>query len=130
MPAALLLCTRLLWQGPDVCTPDRAVLPCACSECMEWDLVAGATAYQVIRDGKLVGVLEQPVDEEGNVIARTIWCPAKDATFPTGLHSYRVRSCNAAGCGEQSNQVQYDPAPYQCWDDGKIVPCAPSDVCP
>jgi len=126
----MLLCARLLWSGPDICTPDRQQLPCACAECLLWDEEPTATRYEVTRerlsDGThmLVGEVEVRASEDGVAFHRAVWCPARDAEMPvTGeVYRYRVRPCNEAVCSlGWSNSVDYAPAVYCEWQEGAMV---------
>ena len=55
-----------------------------------WNPVAGATFYEVYRDGLLVASLTDIVFEDTNIT-------------PGLIYSYAIRACNAKGCGDLGN---------------------------
>jgi hypothetical protein len=121
--------------GP-ACSPSRQTVECACSECMAWDAVPGATRYEVTREtistGAVYGVgavYSRFVDDIGTLGLPTLWCAAWDVGFPRAgtLYRYQVRGCNAAACGGWSSAVQYRGAPYACFTGGREVQCYVGD---
>jgi hypothetical protein len=131
--------------GP-VCAVARQDVECGCSECMTWDRVDDATAYEVERitnsNGTtvLVGTLDVRYDADGlDVIAihPLVWCAVEDtldlSQFPRegALYVYHVRACKGVGttnCGPWSNDVLYRAAPYACYAaGGRERQCYPGD---
>jgi hypothetical protein len=141
--------------GP-VCSPERQVLECECSECFTWDPVADVDLYEIRRTTDSTGasysvgdVIGEWVDVEDIQSWRlpTQWCVARDVPFPrsTTLYRYEVRACVVAevsgtcgtvpiAIGERccstswSNSVSYRGAPYTCYDNGVEVQCYTGDA--
>lgn len=127
--------------GP-VCAPERLAVECGCSECMKWDPEPLAASYEVNRETVssgtflTVGTLSEQsyVDQDGApalIPPATLWCFARDSSFPhEGVqYRYRVRACNTLGCGPWSDpQIVYVAAPYACFDAGREIPCYVADA--
>lgn len=125
--------------GP-VCPPERQGLECECSECFTWDPELRATRYEIRRQTVssgayfMVGTIAERefTDEDTGLSYRDVpelWCTAKDDPFPRAGTRYRysVRACNAYGCGEFSNDVEYAGAPYACYEGAGEIQCYPGD---
>jgi hypothetical protein len=120
-------------EGP-VC--DRPAVACGCSEGMTWDAVPGAERYELQREtvstGSLVDVGAVPARipaEEGEVDGPRFWWFGRDSVMPRAgtLYRYRIRACNAAGCGPWNDPVEYRGADYACYQDGREVACYVGD---
>lgn len=108
---------------------------CRCNECISWEPAVRATGYRVERkaasgsDWYAVGNLSSQTTEEGTLPAPTVWCVARDSSFPREgvLYDYRVIAVNAAGESEPSAVVQYRGAPYWCGSEAGEAQCYVGD---
>lgn len=147
---ALAVCVEAVYypltmSGP-VCSTEREMVECGCSECMTWGQVDDAMAYEVERvtvsNGTriIVGRLDvQYIDNDGlgdvTAVHPVVWCFTEDTSndpdrFPREgtLYEYRVRACKIAdNCGDWSNIVDYRAAPYACYDAGREQQCYVGD---
>lgn len=115
---------------------ERATVACGCSEGITWDAVPEADRYEIQREtvstGNLVDVGAVPAripSEEGDVEGPRLWWFARDSAMPRAgtLYRYRVRACNAAGCGVWNDPVEYRGADYACFEGGREVACYVGD---
>jgi hypothetical protein len=120
--------------GP-TCDDVRQRVECGCSECMTWDLVGDAMAYEIERETVsnatriTVGRVDVEYIADGidvTAVHPTVWCFVDDRVddttrFPRDgtLYAYRVRACKLDNnCGLWSTTVLYRAAPYACYADG------------
>ncbi len=137
--------------GP-ACSDSRQESSCGCSECLTWNVVPGASWYEVTRcrapnlGCQVIGTtrsrtIEPFTDRDGvfhPAIRPTLWCVAWEDQLPRPgiVYAYAVKACVEGSTGTRcsagtSNWVRYKGAPYMCVEDGREVPCTPqADVIP
>ena len=136
--------------GP-TCSPSATIIPCQCSEMMEWDPAPGAEWYVIRRtQGAVVSIVGNTkwrnrdfrLDEDGNPVPAFIatqWAYAWDCLrldsgcfFPQNGYSYDydVLACRRNPidgtdlCADSwSNKVTHITPDYYCYDNGTLVPC-------
>lgn len=134
MIAALLAACLFAPLYLEIGSCDLAVGPCHCTD-LEWDASAGATSYEIARETVSAGVwqpmgtVSQSCDEADNCSLATAWPLARDASVPHASvqYRYRVRACNAAGCGAWSATADNRAWPYACFEDDREVACYVGD---
>ena len=135
------------------CSPESQLIPCRCSEGMQWDSVPAAEWYEIQRMEILSGLTtivgttrpfnhEAYIDEDGGfhpTIAINYWYFAWDGAYGEGTFpeeglpfAYTVRACQKGRDGatlcssEWGNSVSYVASSYYCYDNGALVPCSTS----
>ena len=133
------------------CSPESQLIPCRCSEGMQWDQVPTAEWYEIqrteIRSGAstIVGTTlpfnyDAYMDEDGGFHPTVVinhWYFAWDAAYGGGYFpvegepfAYAVRACRRTEEGSRlcsqtwSNSITYVASSYYCYDNGVRVPCS------
>lgn len=102
-------------------------LPCrAADTCwLEWDPAERVEWYEVLAGDVVCDTLRGFIGRKGRFHPpRTRWWPRPTPACPQAT-AYRVRACNAFGCGGVSDPVEWEPQPMACLRAGCEEPCFP-----